>query len=256
MTDILASKVCTKCKHDKPLEEFQNRKGAKDGKRADCRSCVSARAKRYREANKSKVAEEKRKYYLENRESIRKRQASKYKQKISDPAALEKIRAYRRNDYKKNKEAYLARASASQRRNKEQRAEYLKNYVAENRDTINARLLERYRRLYKKDAGFTCSVAARNFLRRCTQEAMGIPQVREYRSVLGYGPEELKARLECQFSPGMSWDNYGEWHIDHKLPISWFTRKGETRLHIINALSNLQPMWAHQNRSKGARWAG
>lgn len=72
------------------------------------------------------------------------------------------------------------------------------------------------------------------------------------REELGYWVDELKARIETNFKPGMSWDNYGEWHIDHTIPISHFIKKGETRPSIINALCNLKPMWARDNLSKGS----
>ena len=65
---------------------------------------------------------------------------------------------------------------------------------------------------------------------------------------------ELVQHLESLFSPGMSWDNYGSgengdhvgsWHIDHKIPISKF--KGDHPNHY----TNLQPLWAQENMSKG-----
>lgn len=77
-----------------------------------------------------------------------------------------------------------------------------------------------------------------------------------YSQKLDYTAEKLKARIECQFKSGMSWDNYGDWEIDHKIPMSMFISRGELRPHIINALSNLQPMWKFDNRSKGARYVG
>ena len=69
---------------------------------------------------------------------------------------------------------------------------------------------------------------------------------------LGYNNLKLKQRLECQFKDGMSWDNYGKWHIDHKKPISKFNKC--TDLKIINSLSNLQPLWAKDNLSKGNKF--
>lgn len=72
------------------------------------------------------------------------------------------------------------------------------------------------------------------------------------REELGYWVDELKARIETNFKPGMSWENYGEWHIDHTIPISHFIKKGETRPSVINALCNLKPMWARDNLSKGS----
>ena len=68
-------------------------------------------------------------------------------------------------------------------------------------------------------------------------------------NLLGYSAEQLKLRLECQFKDGICWENYGEWHIDHKKPVSSFPP--DTDMSIVNALSNLQPLWAYDNLSKG-----
>jgi hypothetical protein len=72
---------------------------------------------------------------------------------------------------------------------------------------------------------------------------------------LPYTPEQLVLHLERRFAPGMSWDNYGQWHIDHVVPISAFNF--ETVEHVdfqrAWALSNLQPLWAAENQSKRAR---
>lgn len=69
--------------------------------------------------------------------------------------------------------------------------------------------------------------------------------------VLGYSAEELKIHIELLFTDGMSWDNYGEWHIDHKVPVCSFEK--EVNINIINALSNLQPLWKFDNLSKGKK---
>lgn len=69
-------------------------------------------------------------------------------------------------------------------------------------------------------------------------------------SMLGYTAEQLLKRIEFQFRPGMSWLNHGEWEVDHKKPIARFLRQGITDPRIINALSNLQPLWREENRIK------
>lgn len=59
--------------------------------------------------------------------------------------------------------------------------------------------------------------------------------------------------LQAQFKLGMSWGNYGEWHIDHLIPISAsdFTSYDDASFKKCWALSNLQPLWATENLSKG-----
>lgn len=56
----------------------------------------------------------------------------------------------------------------------------------------------------------------------------------------------------------MSWENYGEWHIDHVTPLSWFQYKSVTDegFSAAWALNNLQPLWAEDNLSKNNRYVG
>ena len=67
---------------------------------------------------------------------------------------------------------------------------------------------------------------------------------------LGCSVEDLMKHLENQFTEGMSWDNYGEWHIDHIKPLSKFDL--ENREEFLKACNykNLQPLWARDNISK------
>lgn len=73
-----------------------------------------------------------------------------------------------------------------------------------------------------------------------------------YFDVLKYSPEELISHLEKQFTDGMTWDNYGIWHLDHSLPITSFDIKeiGDEEFMKCWSLSNLQPMWGEENIRK------
>lgn len=67
---------------------------------------------------------------------------------------------------------------------------------------------------------------------------------------LGYTLDEFKAHFDKLFTDGMSWDNHGEWHIDHIIPVSKFPKD---RIREVNSLNNLQPLWAIDNLKKGDR---
>lgn len=73
------------------------------------------------------------------------------------------------------------------------------------------------------------------------------------RSELGYSPKELRAHIEALFVEGMSWDNYGEWEIDHIRPISDFELWDVEVAKRVHALPNLRPVWREVNQSKGAK---
>ncbi len=72
-------------------------------------------------------------------------------------------------------------------------------------------------------------------------------------AALGYGPVELRAHIESLFLPGMSWQNYGirGWHIDHVRPICTFPQGAP--LSVINALSNLRPLWWLDNMKRSRK---
>jgi hypothetical protein len=74
-------------------------------------------------------------------------------------------------------------------------------------------------------------------------------------ALLGYSLSELVRHLERQFANGMNWDNYGEWHVDHILPLSSFEYKTHDcpEFRAAWALTNLRPMWATDNLKKGAK---
>jgi hypothetical protein len=68
---------------------------------------------------------------------------------------------------------------------------------------------------------------------------------------LGCTYEELKNHLEKSFVHTMTWENYGEWEIDHIIPLS--SAKNELELIKLCHYTNLQPLWKTENRSKGCR---
>lgn len=73
-------------------------------------------------------------------------------------------------------------------------------------------------------------------------------------SKLGYTIEDLVFHLEKRFTDGMSWGNYGDWHVDHIKPCASFDLTIKDQFDECWALHNLQPLWAIDNHKKGARY--
>ena len=71
---------------------------------------------------------------------------------------------------------------------------------------------------------------------------------------LGCSVENLRIFIEDRFQPGMSWDNYGQWHIDHVKPLSKFNLTDKKELKKACHYSNLQPLWAKDNLKKSNKY--
>jgi hypothetical protein len=69
--------------------------------------------------------------------------------------------------------------------------------------------------------------------------------------ILGIEYEGFKIYFESLFSVGMSWNNHGEWHYDHIIPLSTSTTYDEVIK--LNHYTNLQPLWAEDNLKKGSK---
>ena len=95
----------------------------------------------------------------------------------------------------------------------------------------------------------TCSGMVRRILKLKNED-----KVRRTFDQLGYTKADFVSRIESQFSDGMNWDNYGEWHVDHIKPVSAFVKEGILDVATINALPNLQPLWKLDNLRKGGRY--
>lgn len=72
--------------------------------------------------------------------------------------------------------------------------------------------------------------------------------------LLDFTPSDLIEQMESLFDDGMSWNNHGEWHVDHIKPVKAFLDEDVKDPAIINALENLQPLWAEDNLRKSARY--
>ena len=135
--------------------------------------------------------------------------------------------------------------------NKDKWNEYIKEYREKNVDKIRKikRDYERTRKandpLYKLVANFRTAIWT--VLKENKMDKYG-----HYFEILQYSPEELATHLENQFTEGMSWENYGEFHIDHIIPISSFNIQeiGDNEFMRCWSLENLQPMWGEENIRK------
>jgi hypothetical protein len=165
---------------------------------------------------------------------------------------------------------FLGGKKASDKRtyqkHKEKKSEYHKNWSEKNREhlteyhkkwrTDNIDKWRKTKRVYEKNrkASDPLYKLISNFRTAIYQvlKESNVEKNRHYFDILQYTPEELIIHLESQFKDTMSWDNYGEWHVDHKLPITSFNieEMGDKEFMKCWALENLQPMWGEENIRK------
>lgn len=110
-------------------------------------------------------------------------------------------------------------------------------------DEIKARKRERR----KTDPVFAFNHRARSLIRNALV-SKGFKKAKRTEDLCSL--EEFKAQIQRQFLPGMSWENMGDWEIDHIVPASIATSQAEAE--ALNRAGNLRPIWAKDNRSKSA----
>lgn len=120
-----------------------------------------------------------------------------------------------------------------EKNNSEKIKEYQNNYIK------NKRL---------NNPVFKLKFNIRNLIRNSIKK-QGYSKKSKTFEILGCSFEEFKEYLEKQFTEGMTWNNAGEWHLDHIYPIS--LAKDEQEVIRLNHYTNFQPLWAIDNIKKG-----
>lgn len=241
-------KWCGKCKRALLYSEFDKNSKSSDGYSGRCKSCVtewrlenSAKLKekskaRY-ELNKESVLATVAEYRANNQDKIKQLRVNYYENKRDE--ILEKNAKYR----EENLDKVYSRQHEYRKENKDRRSKSNSEWRRNNRLSINERLNHKY----NNDLDFRLRAICRGFVRRMYL-SIGTRKQMSTKNTLGYSPIELKEHIEKQFKEGMSWKNYGDWHIDHIKPISLATNIEEGI--ELSQLKNLQPLWAEENLIK------
>ena len=204
----MGTKTCTKCNIEKDFDCFHKEKKGKFGLKSRCKDC-----------------------HLE------------YKR--NNPMENE----YNRRNYLK----YQEKKKAYSRKYKEENAEQVKQYNLEYNARPIVKLSKRIKNIeYEKQRMKNDPVykLRRTLSSKISQAITGSGYTKRAKAfdVLGVSYKFVRNYLERQFQEGMSWDNYGEWQIDHIKPLS----SAETEQDVINLnhYTNLQPLWSRENREK------
>ena len=218
-------KKCAKCDISKPLDQFPTDLKCTGGKRGTCKECRKDDLKQWiPEENEVLVC---------------------IKCDESKNHSL-----FAKHGRQKPFMCKECKNTASKNRRKEDPDFYneiYKEYYNKNKERINEvrRLTQQKRRdedpvfRIRKNMGSRIYLAVRN--KGKTMELTGCSK------------EDLYKYLESKFTEGMTWDNYGEWHIDHILPCASFNLENPEEQKKCFHWTNLQPLWALDNIRKGAK---
>lgn len=216
-------KKCNKCKQELELSEF-----SKNGKyiRSYCKSCCRLIQLERGYHKKESYVQQRREYREKNKDKLKEWHRQNYLDN------KEKLLEQNRERYQKNKDKVCARTKIYRENN----AEWYRNYKRQWRQIPKNKLKSNMSR----------------GLWGCLKGSQKTCRTMKY---IGCTIEELWEHLKQQFKDGMTVENYGEWHVDHIIPLDSFdfTQDIESQLKKAWHYTNLQPLWREENLSKGKK---
>ncbi|HDY87952.1 MAG TPA: hypothetical protein ENH82_07560 [bacterium] len=214
---LSGTKICNICGIEKQVHEFYKIRGKYY--KGYCKACSLVLLKEWRRENHEHYLKSRREYqkikYREDAEFRNKTLASTKRWTLDNPEKCKEIkRKYDKDNLK--------------------------------------RAVERTKKYQKKHKGkpkFILNRRMRDGIRHSLKSKKKNKGGRHWEELVGYTVEDLKNHLESLFTNGMSWENYGEWHIDHRIPISVFNFNDASHIDFKRCwgLNNLQPMYAKEN---------
>lgn len=151
----------------------------------------------------------------------------------------------------KCKNCYLEKVKNYNAENKNSQVTYHQKYYIENKVSLLERQ-KKYNKQYqndrrKTDINYRLAAMLRTTIYRCVKGTIKVASsVRD----LGCSIEYFKNYIEQKFQEGMTWKNYGEWHLDHIIPLSKFDLRDRSHFLIACNYTNYQPLWAADNIKK------
>jgi len=252
------AKVCNGCAVLKPASEFHRKvRRGRETLAARCIECTRLEGReRQQRKSKEERATAKRRWVEKNRAAVlaqrREREYPKYR-RLSEEQRLKREEARRVHE-----------AEIAENRRERAHFEALKQIRYGYRFGYHS-TAEVYRARYRNDLRFALKERLRASVRRAGKRYEWIRarfasaaknhQASSLWGLLGYSQEELLEHIGRQFRDGMTWRAFqlGEVHIDHIVPCSAFDLNEMAEVRACYALTNLRPVWQHENQAKGAK---
>jgi hypothetical protein len=221
------SKLCNNCGETKPLNEYYKHKTNKDGHEGKCKNCARLANAQYYKNNKERILVNSKDYAIVN---------------------SDKIKDYKKHYASNNRDKILNYQRQYSIDNKEELTEKRKQYYQDHKP--QRRLYDNKK--YKEDIFHRLRCNMTSMLTTAFNNK-GFKKGGRTEEIFGCDYKTLYKHLEDQFVDGMNWGNKGYygWHTDHKIPLA--TAVTEEDVVRLCHYSNLQPLWAKDNLSKGCK---
>jgi len=205
--------------------------------------------KQYKIKNKLKI-KEKNKIYSEKTRAEKREYDRLYRLNNK-----EKSKQYQKQYYENNKEKIKSKDKRYYQLNKEIIDQKHKIYRENNKDKFkiyHKKTYQKEKERKKLDTNFKITKLLRSRINKAVKRNQKSGSaVRD----LGCSISEFKTYLESKFQEGMSWNNWSTegWHLDHIIPLSSFDLTDREQFLKACHYTNLQPLWAKENITKGAK---
>jgi len=202
-------------------------------------------------------------YYLNNKLRLLKKQEEYYKNHKQEQKLYCDTHKKEKELYRKLNVSKIKETNRIYRLNhREEIIEYNKNYRETNKSEIrdkmkiyNSKNRRRTQDLINKKRRENDTFRLIGNLRHRIWNALkGNTKSKSTLKLLGCSVEKLKKHLELNFSEGMSFKNYGKWHVDHIRPCASFDLNEPSEQRKCFHYTNLQPLWAKDNLSKNDKF--
>lgn len=221
------------------LSKSESNRKYRQSHKEEIRACL----KSWRERNK----EYRKEYKKINAEAIRKKEVE-WRSRNRDKVLAAKKRWYQKHKakvlkyhseyYEKNKDILLPQMSAYQKSIRPIRTKYE---------------LEYRRKRFKADPGYKLRAVLRARIVTALVRSK-TKKIATTEQLIGCPVEKARKHIESLFKDGMTWENHGDWHIDHIRPLASFDLTDIEQQKIAMHYTNLQPLWAVENMKKSAKY--
>jgi len=236
------SKICTCCNQNKEFNEFYPSPTGKYGINSVCKKCSKEKAKNWTINNPDKAKKRSANYYLNNKENSKASCKRWYENNIK------RAKKYKHEWYIENKHRFKEDKIQYNKDHKEEIRAYNKEYYKKNKKVIGKKNKEYILNRLEEDLLFRFKTRLRSNM-LSSFKRNNLTKNSRTREILCCELDYFKPHIEVQFEEGMSWDNYGEWVLDHIIPISFAMTFEEVEQ--LCSYINYQPLWKKENEKKG-----